>query len=636
VKGENPNIVWAGVFLDELARGGVRVVCVAPGSRSTPLVLAAAADTRFRLVSLVDERSAGFFALGVGKASRRPAAVITTSGTAAANLYPAVIEAAQGEVPLILLTADRPHRLRDTDGNQAIDQIRLFGSFPRAFFDVAPPRVRDADLRHLRGQACRAVALAQGPPSGPVHLNFPFEKPLEPVLEGERDAAEVGNPGEEPPGRLALLGREEGEPFVRVAGTRGTALEAEVDRLLALLSESARGVIVAGPVPDPADTGRTVLALAAAAGFPVLADPLSGARFGPHHGAQVVAGYDLFLRSSRARSALDPDLILRVGASPTSASLLEYLSEHRTARQVVVDQGFRWKDHTASAREYVRASPGPLLEALALKAPRVGEPAWRSLWERAEETTREVLEAEPRDEPPLGTRGGAEPRLRSGLMEGWILEALAALLPPDTHLLIGSSMPIRDLDAFGRPRPETLHVHGNRGSSGIDGLVSTALGMGAVVAGPAVAVLGDLAFLHDMNGLLALKTEGIPVGFVVVNNDGGGIFHTLPVRRLEPSFTRFFATPHGLDLGKVADLYGIPFARADSLAGFRASLPALLSNREPFILEIRTDRETTHGRLREVISAVEGAMERADWLGGSQGPGKPRPQNPEPEQGMKE
>lgn len=614
--GRNANAAWAGAFMDELARVGVRVLCVAPGSRSTPLVLAAARDGRFRLVSVVDERSAGFFALGVGKASGTPAAVITTSGTAGANVYPAVVEASQGEVPLLVLTADRPHRLRDTDGNQAMDQIRLFGTFPRAFFEVAPATLGDAELKHLRGQACRAVALAQGPPPGPVHLNLPFAKPLEPEEPlgvapfpdvGVRDENLVSpSPGVAPPaaseagrgraGSLALGGREGNEPFVRVVPSRREVAPAEVERLREALSAAPRGLIVAGPTPDAGRSGGGVLALAAATGLPLLADPLSGARFGPPHGALVVAGYDLFLRSPRARASLRPDFILRVGASPISASLLGFLREHEAVPQVVVDDGHRWKDHTGSAHQYLSTSPMELLSTLARQVPRVVDSTWRASWEATERETIRVVDGQSRDE----------------LLEGWILEAVAELLPDGANLLVASSMPVRDLDAFGRPRAGALNVFGNRGASGIDGLVSTALGIGAVGGGPTVGVLGDLAFFHDMNGLLTLRQEKLPVGFVVVNNDGGGIFHTLPVRAFEPAFTRYFATPHGLDFQRVAALYELPFRRVTSVTAFRDSLPEMLGSGEPFILEVPTRREEGHARRREIIRAVEEAMEGLD------------------------
>ncbi len=605
MRSPHANTVWARALLDEMARSGVEVVCVAPGSRSTPLVLAAASDGRFRLVSVLDERSAAFFALGVGKATGRPAAVITTSGTAGANLYPAVVEASQGEVPLLLLTADRPHRLRDTDANQATDQLRLFGAFPRGFFEIAPPATGDAELRHLRVQACRAVALAKGPPAGPVHLNLPFEKPLEPLPDepwvtpgestdvGEGAGLQASPPPSGRPGDPALSGRGDGSPFVRVASATLQPSEEARAGLLRRMAESPRGVIVAGPMPNATEAGPAVVALAAATGYPLLADPLSGARFGPPHGAGIVAGYDLFLRSGAARRALRPDFILRVGASPTSASALAYIREHQDASQVVLDDGHRWKDHTSSAHEYLRASPAPFLAQLALEVPRVGDPRWRSLWEDAQGRTLEVLEGADGDHP----------------MEGWILRDVAQVLPEDARLVISSSMPVRDLDAFGLPRQEPLAVYGNRGASGIDGVVSTTLGIGAASSHVTVGVLGDLAFLHDMNGLQVLRRERFPVGFVVVNNDGGGIFHTLPVRAFEPSFTRYFVTPHGLDLGDVARLYGLTYERLDGRTGFGERLRALVGSGEPFLLEVTSPREESHVRRREILDAVEGAME---------------------------
>jgi len=588
LNGGELNAVWAGVFLDELARSGVREICVAPGSRSTPLVLAAARDARFRTLSVVDERSAGFLALGMGRASGRPAAVITTSGTAGANLYPAVIEACQGEVPLLVLTADRPHRLRDTDANQAMDQLRLFGIFPRAFMEVSPPLLSEEAFRHLRGQACRAVALAKGPPRGPVHLNFPFEKPLEPS-----EVRHIPPPRPEGISAETWEGREDGDAFVSSPTPHLDPGEEAVEELLGLLSNSRRGIIVTGPVPDPEVVGPAVRDLSAATGFPLLADPLSGGRYGPSGGARVITGYDLFLRSPAVRRALAPDLILRVGASPTSAPLLGFLEESGAARQVIADQGFRWKDHLGTGQRYLRASPGALLSRLVdSMAPRT-EGSWGALWRQLEERTFSVVAEWEEDI----------------LLEGEILSALAERVPDGGSLLVASSMPIRDLDAFGASRSGDLSVYANRGTSGIDGLVSTTLGVAAVSPGLTVGALGDLAFLHDMNGLLAMKKTGISAGFVVVNNDGGGIFETLPVRTFEPAYTKLFATPHGLDLERVAELYEIPFARVDDRDGFLAALTRFVETGPPFLLEARTERVETHQARKRLVDRIVNVLE---------------------------
>lgn len=613
------NLEWSGAFLDELARLGVSEICVAPGSRSTPLVLAAARDGRFRMYSVVDERSAGFLALGIGKASRIPAVVITTSGTAGANLYPAVIEASQGEVPLLVLTADRPHRLRDTDANQSMDQIRLFGTFTRGFFEIEPPVLEDHSFRHLRGVAARAFALAFGGAPGPVHINFPFEKPLEPSSDPD------GLPGDDEirsfrnqyPG--AGLGRGDGEPYVRVASGLSLPDPTELHRIRAAVEKARRGLIVAGPVPNPKEVGPAVLRLAALTGFPVLADPLSGARFSPSQGASVVGGYDLFLRSPGARAVLSPDLILRVGGSPTSAALLGFMEEAGEARQIVVDQGYRWKDHLATAHDYVDASPHAFLGELSAGLDPTPVPGWVDLWTEAEERTRKTLEG----------------REVGELLEGDVLAMVSAHLPEGANLFVASSMPIRDLDAFCFPGTGigTFHVYGNRGVSGIDGLVSTTIGVaigsegvrsggdgltgpvpgargpgGGAEAPATVGVLGDLAFFHDMNGLLPLKSIRPRVVIVVINNDGGGIFETLPVREHEPAFSEFFSTPHGLDFGKAADLYGIPYSRANSLAEVEEAFARLILKEGPGILEVRTRRRETHQERRLVVGAVVEAM----------------------------
>ncbi len=576
--------LWARAFVDELARCGVREVVVAPGSRSTPLVLAFAQDGRFSIRVHLDERSAGFFALGVGKASGMPAAVVTTSGTATANLYPAVIEAAQSEAPLLVLTADRPHRLRGADANQAIDQARLYGPFVRAFFEVAPPSLDGSALRHLRTLAARALLAAREAPAGPVHLNFPFDKPLEPAGLSEVAATFAG---EHP---LAAEGRPEGRPFASVAPARRAAGPGDLRRVVALLAEARRGVVVAGPSPEPDRDGPAAMEVAAATGFPLLADPLSGARFGPARGAAVVAGYDLFLRDPEVRARLAPDVVLRVGASPTSSSAQRWMEDHNGVTHVVIDGGGRWKDHGSLATHYVHADPAATLGDLAREVgDAAGDTAWLEAWRRCAEATREAVAA----------AAGGEPH------EGHVLATVAESVPPGTVLFVSSSMPVRDLDAFGAPREGALRVFGNRGASGIDGIVSTAFGVAAASGSdrPAVCVLGDVALFHDQNGLLWHREDDAAVIFVLLDNDGGGIFHMLPVRDHEPHFTRLFATPHGLDFRHAAALHGIALHDVEG-AGLGPALARALADGRTCVLRVRGDRDVNARRHREVADAV--------------------------------
>jgi 2-succinyl-5-enolpyruvyl-6-hydroxy-3-cyclohexene-1-carboxylate synthase len=569
------NTLWARSFVDELARSGVSQVALAPGSRSTPLVLALAADGRFRIRVHLDERSAAFFAVGIGKSATWPSAVVTTSGTAAANVFPAVVEASQSETPLLVLTADRPHRLRDSDANQAIDQVRMYGRYVRASFDVAPPSIGGPALRHLRALACRSVAAAVGPPPGPVHVNFPFEKPLEPTELPPDFVAQ--HP-------LAATGRPDGEPFVRFGTNRLVPTPDEVTELTDHLEEP-RGVIVAGPTPTPGVVGPAVLRLAAKTGYPVLADPLSGARYGRAGGAHRVAAYDLFLADGDVADALAPTLIVRVGASPTSAALQRWIGHHNGVRYLVIDPGDRYKDHGATATGYFRANPAPLLDAATRTADYSASDAWVDGWRTAEAAALEALDDTDDDH------------------EGSIVATVLRTLPDGGTLFVSSSMPVRDLDAFGHPRDELLHVFGNRGASGIDGIVSTAFGVASQRARPTVCVLGDIAFFHDQNGLLWSREDDAVVVFVLIDNDGGGIFQMLPVAEHEPDFTEYFATPHGLDLAHAAALHGIEVVDS-SLADVRADVAEAQAAEKTVVVRVKTERAANHARHVQVREAV--------------------------------
>jgi 2-succinyl-5-enolpyruvyl-6-hydroxy-3-cyclohexene-1-carboxylate synthase len=553
--------------------------------------MAVARDDRFERFVHLDERSAGYFALGIGRATGMPAAVITTSGTAAANLHPAVIEAFHAEVPLIVLTADRPHRLRSADANQAIDQIRLFGTHVREFHEVAPPSADEPALRHLRTLAARAVSVAAGPPPGPVHLNFPFAKPLEPVP-GADGEPPVGRPVTSAPG-----GWRDEDPYVRVVRGSPSVPGEAVEHVAHLFRSRRNGIIVVGANSTGDETGMAAGRLSAATGFPLLADPLSGARFGGP-GRNVIGGYDLFLRDPEIRQRMRPDLILRVGATPTSASLTALLEESTGARQIVIDLGGRWKDHLSVASEYVEADAAKFFQALSGRLTNtIATDAWRKGWARVEEVTQAEVKAS----------------LSAGLFEGVVVAEAVAGVATRANLFISNSMPVRDLDAFVAPTSKMVHVYGNRGASGIDGIVSSALGVQVGTGRRTVAVLGDIAMYHDMNGLLAAAKYGLDVCFVVIHNDGGGIFQTLPIREHEPEFTSYFLTPHGINFRGVAQLYGIPYWRVTSSQDLRESLEDAMNADGPAILEVPLDRQTSHRRRQEVVAAVATAVK--DELG---------------------
>lgn len=573
-----PATLRARVIVDELVRAGLTELCIAPGSRSTPLVLAALEHSALRARVFIDERSAAFFASGWARATGRPAAVLTTSGTAVANLFPAVVEACQGEVPLLLLTADRPPRLRDADANQAIDQLRIFGSYVRYHADLVGSVDDAASVRHLRASVQRAFSAAAGWPAGPVHLNVPFDKPLEPA-------------GDEPPPPPARAG---GAPWLRLRRAPPRAPDDALDELGARVAAAERPLLVGGPTTRASEVGPALRALAASGGIPLVADPLSGGRYGHDPRIAAPVHYDLFLREAAVRAALQPDLVVRVGAAPTSATVAGWLESLVDIHQVVVDAGPRFKDHLAVAADYGAWDASDALLRLSERVTPRADGSWPARWVAVDEASRAALAAldvDPSD-------------------EGRLMADVVRALPDSTTLFVSSSMPVRDLDAFGGPHRD-LVVYGNRGASGIDGIVSSALGVAAGSASVVVAVVGDLALLHDVNGLLATREPDARVVFVVVNNDGGGIFHFLPVREHEPAFTPYFATPHGIEPGRAAALYGVPHRRLDDRSELAGAIAAALGSGRSAVLEIRTDREANRQAHRRATEAVTAAAKAA-------------------------
>ncbi|MGH3322300.1 MAG: 2-succinyl-5-enolpyruvyl-6-hydroxy-3-cyclohexene-1-carboxylic-acid synthase [Streptosporangiaceae bacterium] len=553
----NPATALATVLVDELVRSGLTDAVLAPGSRSAPLAMALHADGRVRLHVRVDERSAAYLALGLGKAGGRAAIVLCTSGTAAANLHPAVVEASQSGVPLLAITADRPPELRETGANQTIDQVKLYGAAVRWFCEVGVPETRAGMVGYWRSLACRAWAASLGPDPGPVHLNLAFREPLVP------DGDDTTWP--EP-----LEGRADGAPW--------TAVVHEPTGVSVAWPAAERGVVVAG---DGDYEPRPYVALAEARGWPVLAEPTSNARMD----STAISTYHYLLGVPEFVETHRPETIVTVGKPGLSRPLLGYLG---TAREHVVVAGpARWPDPTRSA---AAVAPRPVTHP---DEPRERSP-WLEGWQRAERAARAAIDAvlDAHDEP-------TEPRLARDL---------ARTLPPGALLFAGSSMPIRDLDRAMCPRT-ALRILGNRGASGIDGSVSTAIGAAHAHGGPAFALLGDLALLHDQNGLLLGPEEPRPdLTIVVVNNDGGGIFSLLPQVRFEESFERVFGTPHGVDLASVAAAARVPYTRLERMS----DLSSALKGEGLRLVEVRTDRRAKAALRAELQRAVTDAVGAAN------------------------
>ena len=537
---------WLRAFAAEAAASGLRHVCICPGSRSTPVALAFARQPAFRVWMHLDERSAAYFALGLAKASRMAAALICSSGTAAANFAPAVIEAYNAGVPLLVLTADRPPEVRGWGCAQTIDQVHLYGSQVKWF--------AEAGEYGPEAVARRAVATAVAPFPGPVHINIPLREPLLPSASA-------------PPAD---------------AVAEATAMIPASAPDLAPLPDVERGLIVLGPLEDPA-AARPITELAAALGWPVAADPLSQARCGPHHSDVILDSYDSYLRDPELASSLTPELVLRFGGPPTSKVLGEMV--RRARRTILVDPA--WRDPDLQA-DVIPAEAAAVARALFSKrAP--GE--WLSRWQRADLAARRAARSD-------------------RLTEYAVFPQLADLLPDGAALMAGNSMPVRDMDGFLPGMAKTLRIFANRGANGIDGVVSTALGVASATT-PAALVIGDVSFYHDMNGLLAARRYRPHLLIVVVHNDGGGIFSYLPQASLDAQeYERLFGTPHGLDFSHAAAMYDLPHRRADSLRAFRAAVTEWLSEGGTHLVEVPSNRARNVDEHRAVWAAAQAAVGR--------------------------
>lgn len=584
------NLRWAEAFVSALADAGVREAVIAPGSRSAPLAVAFHRSSIQTHVAL-DERAGAYFALGLAKASRRPAAVLCTSGTAAANFHPAILEAHHARVPLVALTADRPPELRDTGAPQTIDQIKLFGEAVRWFCEVGTPSPGTELARYVASLGHRAAAVAWRCPAGPVHLNFAFREPLLPSPE---DLAETSSRSPGP--------AESGDPMAESAAPEhaGPPPTAEsIERAARLLRSRRRGLILCGPEDAEAGFAQAVHALSVATGYPVLADPLSGLRYGLHDRSRILGSYDLFLRAPGFIDGDGPDAVVTLGAAPTSKTLDRYLARFPSAAHVVVDAAGAFRDPGRRAERVIEAGSVPACRALAeALAPEVDRlPAWMDRFTWAERTAREALSRILAD--------GEE------ITECALFPALLEAIPEGAILFAGNSMPIRDLDSFAPGSDLPLRSLANRGVNGIDGVVSTALGASAASDTPLLAVVGDLSFHHDLNALSMLREGRARATIVIVNNDGGGIFSFLPVARHEGLFERYFGTPHGFDFSGAATLYRIPYSRPQTRRELVERAADSLRARRSEILEVRTDRRRNVDHHRALLLEVSRALGEA-------------------------
>lgn len=584
----NRNIFWAKTFVDELVRCGLEHVCIAPGSRSTSLVIAFAENPHVTVHSIIDERSAAFFALGIGLATGKPAAVLCSSGTATVNFHPAVVEARYAHVPLIVLTADRPHELRDSGANQTVDQVKLFGDHVLWFYDVAlpesdPPAVA---VRNLRTLAARAYATTLGFVAGPVHLNFPFRKPLEPTPVPSDHTDVEPHPFES---------LDTPRPFTQILRGSIHPTQEQVNLLTDALQHSQRGLIICGPrTPDTPAFAQALAAFAHRTGFPIFADPLSNVRFSPHITESIIGGYDSFLNDELFEP---PDIILHFGAMPASGTLEQWLNRIPTLRRILISANGIWTDAYHRLTDLLQSDETALLDAVQIPV----EPS-----DHQQQWAQQIYEAEQIIWQQLDTH------LSEALFDGAAIGTIINALPDNAHVFVASSLPVRHAEQYARPQARSLRFYSNRGASGIDGTISSAFGVAAAdPTRPVVLIIGDLAFYHDMNGLLAAKRNNLRnLTIFLINNDGGGIFKRLPIAEFEPPFTELFLTPHGLDFAPAVQMYGLEYQRAETLDSIREIASQVRNAERSAVIEIRTDAQHDFDRRTELNQLVRAALQK--------------------------
>jgi 2-succinyl-5-enolpyruvyl-6-hydroxy-3-cyclohexene-1-carboxylate synthase len=581
-----PNVEAAFAIVDALAASGVRHAVLSPGGRSAPLALALVQTESVRDWIALDERSAGFFALGMARHLGEPVAVLCTSGTAAANLLPAVAEASQSYVPLVILTADRPPELREWGAAQTIDQVALYGAQVRWSAD-APPPTSDVDLvRYYRALASRAVAIARRAPAGPVHLNLPLREPLVPA-----DAWPS-----RPRGCDAAA--------ITVVEACDEAPAGALDQLAQRLAGEERGVVVCGPRAELADTATEIAALASRLGWPLLADPLSGLRFDPRTRDVQADAYDLLLRDAIFTTGHRPRAVLRFGGAPVSKALGSLLAQGAPFHAVVAPPG-TWPDPWHVATDVVHAgAPSVVRGLLDRLAPRATS-SWHRDWIAPSRAVRDAV----------GARLAAEAELFEGKVAAELIERL-----PDRALLhVGNSMPVRDLDTFGGAGERALAVACNRGVNGIDGVLSTALGAAAVSGQPVALLVGDVSFLHDAGALHLATALDFDATVVVINNDGGGVFSFLPHARYGAIAERVFGTPHGLRPAAIADGFGLRAQVATDWPGFRRALEGAVGRRGLDLIELPSDRARNHALHQSYADTAREALRACDQAELAQG-----------------
>lgn len=585
----NKNYLWSQIIVKQLAAAGVKYASISPGSRSTPLTLAFDNNKKIKTFLQPDERSSGFFALGLAKQSRTPVAVVTTSGTAVAELYPAIIEAYMQRVPLIICTADRPEYLYNTGANQTINQINIFRNHIRGFYNIDLPDIKIRSLKKLVETLHDTVKNGSHLDRGPVHVNIPFEKPLEPKT--KTDEIDKSFYQKITSDNFYIKNKYEKPSTKNIA----SVVEAIADKL----KTTEKGIIICGNGIDDSKFPFLINSIAQKLGYPIFADGTSSLRFGGHSKSNIVTNFTSFTSAEKFAANYDPEIIIQFGKAPTSKQLLTFYRSSKAAKYLISEYG-ELNDPSKTADVLLKIPP---IEFCGLLADNLntGQISRSGNWLinilnfdlAASVVKKEIIE---KAEFPF---------------EGRIVKELLSRLRNNCNIMISNSMPVRDIDYFASTINKKINIYTNRGASGIDGIISTALGIAEASKDPTILLTGDLAFYHDMNGLLAAMKYSIPITIVLINNNGGGIFESLPVADSSDKFVRNFITPHNLDFANFVLGYNGHYINARHWEHFGEQFPKTFSRDRFAVIEIRTDanisakiRKSYFAKVNKTINAM--------------------------------
>jgi len=586
----NINSLWADLMIEELIRQGIDYFCISPGSRSTPLTAAIASRKESRrlagdVVVHFDERGAAFHALGYARATGKPAVLVCTSGTAAANYYPAIIEASQDNLPLIALTADRPPELRHTGANQTIDQLNLYGKYVRWSYDLPCPDEK-IDPHELLTMIDRAVSRTRLAPFGPVQLNCPFREPLAPLNDGSDLSACVNQ---------LENWYNSGKPLDEDSPTPVTLPDDQISAIAKMVANARCGLILAGRLDN--ETQRTaVRSLGKKLGWPLLADITSGLRFDSSD--HIIHHYDLLLTSEVFEKKVRPSAILHFGGRFVSKRLLEFIERAAPANYILVNESPDCLDPARRVTDKIVCGIVAFCESLRARVSYSTANSCFSRWQAGNGVARKII--------------SSECESASEITEAAVARHISRRLADNTGLFLASSMPVRDLDIFGDVSDNAVAVAANRGASGIDGTIASATGFAAGLDRPVTLLIGDLAFLHDLNSLALLHKISPPVAVVVLNNDGGGIFQHLPVAGLPDVFEKYFITPHGLTFAHAAEMFDLPYCRVNDMESLEEAYELSQQSANSSIIEISLDRGRSLSFYRSVQTEIVKVLENLE------------------------